>query len=364
MDAVVSFEKVEFASRLLSWYDVSARDLPWRKDKTPYRIWVSEIMLQQTRVETVIPYFERFLRAFPTIGSLAACDEEELHKLWEGLGYYRRAKHLKEAAIQIMERHGGVFPSAKDDVEALKGIGAYTSGAIRSIAFEQKAAAVDGNVLRVFARLTGEEGDIADGAIKTKLTKQVEHLLPDRRNGDFTQALMELGATVCLPNGLPRCEVCPFAADCVARKTDAIGSIPRKTKQATRRVESWTVFVLCAPDGRIHVNKRPKTGLLANLWEFDNAPGRLSEREAKNHLEAIGVSIRAIRRLPDRTHVFSHIEWRMTAYRVDVASAEVPEYGLWTSVLKLKEELSIPTAVRPYLELSVEGNESACYNSL
>ena len=362
MDAVVSWDKAAFAARLLDWYDVSARDLPWRKDKTPYRIWVSEIMLQQTRVETVIPYYERFLRAFPTIGKLAACEDEELRKMWEGLGYYRRAKHLKDAAIQIMERHGGSFPSEREAIEALPGIGAYTSGAIRSIAFEQKAAAVDGNVLRVFARLTGEDGDIADRTVKNKLTKRVEDLLPDRRNGDFTQALMELGATVCLPNGAPKCAVCPFVSECVARKTDAVGSIPRKTKQPSRRCEDWTVFVLRSIDGRIHVNKRPERGLLANLWEFDKAPGLLDDREAKTYLDDRRIPYRTIRVLPDRTHVFSHVEWRMKAYLVGVASDAVPTDGTWASVLKLKEEFSIPTAVRPYLELSVEGIESAWYN--
>lgn len=359
MDAVVSIDKAEFASRLLSWYDVSARDLPWRKDKTPYRIWVSEIMLQQTRVETVIPYYRRFLQSFPTIESLAACDEEALRKLWEGLGYYRRAKHLKEASIRIMERHGGVFPSAKEDIEALPGIGAYTSGAIRSIAFEQKAAAVDGNVLRVFARLTGETGDLAQTTVKRRLTERVEELLPDRRNGDFTQALMELGATVCLPNGLPKCEVCPFSTECVARNSATTASIPLKTKQTARRVEDWTVFVLCSPEGRIHVNKRPGNGLLANLWEFDKTLGHLSEQEAKDHLNALGVLVRAIRRLPDRTHVFSHVEWRMTAYRVDVASDKTLDDGLWVSVPHLKEDFSIPTAVRAYLDLSVEEARSA-----
>lgn len=359
MDAVVSTDKASFAARLLAWYDLSARDLPWRKDKTPYRIWVSEIMLQQTRVETVIPYYERFLRAFPTIEALAACDEEELRKLWEGLGYYRRAGHLKEAAIRIVERHGGVFPCEKEDIEALPGIGAYTAGAIRSIAFEQPAAAVDGNVLRVFARLTGETDDIAQTAVKRRLTRQVEERLPDRRNGDFTQALMELGATVCLPNGQPRCEVCPFASECVARLTDAVGSIPKKAKPATRRVESWTVFVLCSPDGRIHVNQRPETGLLARLWEFDKTPGRLTEREAKDHLEARGVMVRAIRRLPERTHVFSHVEWRMTAYRVDVPTTEGSDRGVWASASTLKNDFSIPTAVRPYLDLSIEEARSA-----
>lgn len=345
------FEPADFAARLLAWYDASARDLPWRKDKTPYRIWVSEIMLQQTRVETVIPYYERFLSTFPTIESLAIAEDEKLRKLWEGLGYYRRAKHMKEAAIQIMECHGGVFPDDKEAIESLKGIGAYTSGAIRSIAFEQKAAAVDGNVLRVFARLTGEEGDLSAPAVKSRLHKRVESLLPERRNGDFTQALMELGATVCLPNGQPRCALCPFVSQCVAIATNTIGSIPKKSAKPNRKIEAWTILILVSPDGRIHLNQRPKEGLLADLWEFDKLAGGRDETEVRQFLEVKGIPIQTVKRLENRTHVFSHIEWQMTAYRIGVMSVDVVKEGIWADRWQIDESLSIPTAVRPYLDL-------------
>jgi A/G-specific adenine glycosylase len=353
MDELMKLEQPAFASRLLAWYDVAARDLPWRKDKTPYRIWVSEIMLQQTRVDTVIPYYERFLSVFPTIESLAVASDEKLRKLWEGLGYYRRAKHMKEAAIQIMQRHGGVFPSEKEAIEALKGIGEYTSGAIRSIAFEQIAAAVDGNVLRVFARLTGEEGDLTEAAVKSRLTHRVKELLPKHRNGDFTQALMELGATVCLPNGLPKCEVCPFASQCVAKATNRIGSIPKKKDKAKRKIEEWTIFVLCSPDGRIHLNQRPHQGLLADLWEFDKERGVLDETQARGWLETRGIHFRTLKRLENRMHVFSHIEWHLSAYQVYVLSADVVRDGLWADRPRIDDDLSIPTAVRPYLDLLI-----------
>lgn len=354
----MKFEPAAFAARLLAWYDASARDLPWRKNKTPYRIWVSEIMLQQTRVETVLPYYDRFLSAFPTIESLAIADDEKLRKLWEGLGYYRRAKHMKEAAIQIMEHHGGVFPSDKEAIESLKGIGAYTSGAIRSIAFEQKAAAVDGNVLRVIARLTGEEGDLIEPAVKSRLSKRVETLLPNRRNGDFTQALMELGATVCLPNGQPNCSVCPFSSECVAKATDKIGSIPKKAAKPKRKVEAWTILILTSPDGRIHLNRRPKKGLLADMWEFDKIEGEHNESEVRRILNEKGVSIQAVRRLGNRMHVFSHMEWLMTAYQVDIAKVDVGTDGIWADRRHIDEILSIPTAVRPYLDLLIEEHES------
>lgn len=343
-----------FSQRLLDWYDVSKRDLPWRKDKNPYRIWVSEIMLQQTRVETVIPYYERFLTAFPTIERLACAKDDHLAKQWEGLGYYRRVKHMKEAANQIMDRHGGVFPTRKEDVEALKGIGEYTSGAIRSIAFDQKAAAVDGNVLRVAARLLGETGDIAETAVKRRLGNAVEQWLPEDRNGDFTQALMELGATVCLPNGTPRCDVCPFRDECVAKQSGRVDRIPKKAKKPSRRVEAKTVFLLYTREGLIHLTKRPEDGLLAGLWEFDGEDGVLDEATARSVLSARGYRVRSMSFLGFRTHVFSHVEWKMTGFAVLVEPEDSDSNGIWMSQDDIDSKYSIPSAFRPYFEQFIE----------
>ncbi|MDR2771021.1 MAG: A/G-specific adenine glycosylase, partial [Clostridiales Family XIII bacterium] len=264
---------------LLSWYRANARDLPWRADREPYHIWLSEIMLQQTRAETARPYYERFLRALPTIRDLAEADETRLMKLWEGLGYYSRARNLQKAARAILERHAGQFPRDLREISALPGIGAYTAGAIASICFDEATPAVDGNVLRVTARLTGDAAPIDAPGRRKKTEDMLKPLYPAKARGDFTQSLMELGALICLPGGAARCDACPLAAVCTARRADRVANLPVKGEKKARRKEEKTVLVLRCKDA-VALCRREREGLLAGLWEFPNADGSLCETEA------------------------------------------------------------------------------------
>jgi len=257
---------------LLEWYRDNARSLPWRDDPTPYHVWVSEVMLQQTRVAAVLDYYRRFMAEVPDVAALAALSEERLMKLWQGLGYYSRARNLQAAARQIMEEHGGSFPSDYQAVRALKGVGDYTAGAICSIAFGQPVPAVDGNVLRVVTRVTGDEGDITTPAMKAKVAAHLAPIIPLDDPGAFTQAMMELGATVCLPNGAPLCDTCPARSFCTARLENRVDMLPVKTKKKARRVEERTVWLIFH-EGRVALRRRPAKGLLAGLWEYPNEPG-------------------------------------------------------------------------------------------
>ena len=253
---------------LLEWFRDNARKLPWRDDPTPYHVWLSEIMLQQTRVAAVLGYYQRFLEEAPDVAALAALPEDRLMKLWQGLGYYSRARNLQKAARVIVEEYGGVFPSGYAAVRALPGVGDYTAGAICSIALGQAAPAVDGNVLRVYARLCGDNGDIATPQMKKKVTQDLEKIIPVDAPGTFNQALMELGATVCLPNGAPLCERCPVREFCAALAQGCIGELPVKMPKKPRRVEERTVWLIFHGDA-VALRRRPGRGLLAGLWELD-----------------------------------------------------------------------------------------------
>ena len=266
------------------WYRANKRDLPWRRDKEPYHVWLSEIMLQQTRVEAVKGYYARFLDALPTIGHLAVCDDDSLHKLWEGLGYYSRVRNLKKAAIKIMEEHGGVFPGEYEAIWALPGIGDYTAGAICSICFDKKEPAVDGNVLRVVSRILEDATPIDLPAQKKKVNQLLKAVYPDEA-GEFTQALMELGATLCGPNWKPRCEECPCKDFCGGAIHGTAEQFPVKSPKKEKRVEEKTVFILSC-DGRYALRKRPDPGLLAGLWEFPNVPGKLETKKALDQVES------------------------------------------------------------------------------
>ena len=313
---------------LLGWYDRSARVLPWRSDPTAYHVWISEIMLQQTRVSAVLPYYERFLRALPDTAALAAAEEGQLLKLWEGLGYYNRARNLQKAARMVMEEFGGRFPETYEEIRRLPGVGEYTAGAVASIAFGQRVSAVDGNVLRILARITGDEGDILDAKVKARFRGWVEEILPPTRCGDFNQALMELGAVVCVPNGAPRCEDCPAAALCRAKAEGAWERLPVKKKKAPRRREELTVFVLLR-GGEMALRRRKDQGLLASLWEFPNVPGTLDEAGAADQLARWGLTVKAWRRQVRAKHIFTHVEWHMTGY-VAEAAGEGPADFCWT----------------------------------
>ncbi len=333
------------AEPLLAWYDENKRALPWRGTRDPYKIWVSEIMLQQTRVAAVIPYYQRWMAELPDVAALAAVEEETLLKLWEGLGYYSRARNLKKAACVLMEEYGGQFPRTHAELIKLPGIGAYTAGAIASIAFKERVAAVDGNVLRVAARTALLEGDIMDQRVRREMQARMDQATPGDRPGDFNQALMDLGATVCLPNGAPNCAVCPLASLCGAHALGREQELPVKRKKAPRRVEEMTVFLLFC-QGRAALRKRGDTGLLAGLWEFPHVPGTLDEASAGAVLAAWGLSPLDWREKIEAKHIFTHVEWRMTGYLLDVMEA-AGDFA-WATAAQM-EALAVPSAFGKYL---------------
>ncbi|MCD7981609.1 MAG: A/G-specific adenine glycosylase [Clostridiales bacterium] len=333
---------------LLQWYETNARALPWREDITPYRVWVSEIMLQQTRVETVKPYFERFMRELPAIRDLAECSEDRLLKLWEGLGYYNRVRNMQEAAKTVLADCGGQLPADYDRLRALKGIGSYTAGAIASIAFGIPVPAVDGNVLRVIMRVCADDSDIAKQPVKTDVERRLAAVIPDGRSGTFNQALMELGATVCLPNGEPLCGECPWRNLCEARKHDIQTLLPVKGKAKARKHENLTILIIRDGD-RVVLHKRPDRGLLAGLYEFPNRKGHLTQDEAIRAVQEMRLHPLHIRRLEDAGHIFSHVEWHMTGYMVQVDSLTREEAELlFIEVEEMREHYPIPSAFSAY----------------
>ena len=338
------FEKMPGA--VLPWFEANKRDLPWRRDREPYHIWLSEIMLQQTRVEAVKGYYTRFLDALPTIESLAYADDDLLHKLWEGLGYYSRVRNLKKAAVVIMEQHGGEFPCDYEDVLALPGIGAYTAGAICSIAFGQKKAAVDGNVLRVVSRLTETDTPIDSPAYKKEVQAALEAIYPEDA-GAFTQALMELGATVCGPNWKPRCDECPCRGFCGGAIHGTAEQFPVKKPKLQRKIEDRTVFILSCGD-RYALEKRKQAGLLAGLWQFPNVTGKLDATEAVNAVQAFGIPVRDILRQTEKKHIFTHIQWQMRAFYMEVA--DISDRFVWITADEIEEKAALPTAFRQFWE--------------
>lgn len=337
----------EITKALLQWYDYNARILPWRGNPTPYRVWVSEIMLQQTRVEAVKPYYDRFMKELPDIKSLAFVDDDLLMKLWEGLGYYNRARNLKIAANQIMDEFGGQMPADYQALLSLKGIGEYTAGAIGSIAFGLPVAAVDGNVLRVITRITGDESDILKQATKRAITKDILEILPKERAGDFNQALMELGAIVCVPNGQPKCEQCPWDTICRAYKEDLIDKIPVKTPKKKRKIEHKTVFLLEYQD-KIAVHKRAAKGLLAGLWEFPNKEGIFSIEDMEALMDKWEVETYRSQVTKKAKHIFSHIEWHMTGFYIECQQKPNVEDFVWISREELEKSYAIPSAFEAF----------------
>lgn len=333
----------QFSKKLLAWYDQNARDLPWRHTKDPYAIWISEIMLQQTRVEAVKEYYKRFLTALPTVQDLAQVDDERLMKLWQGLGYYSRARNLKQSAQIIVNELQGVFPNNKQELLKLKGVGDYTSGAIASIAFEERVPAVDGNVMRVFARVWQNELDIANPKTKRVFEELVQNTLPKTRIGDYNQAIMELGATVCLPNGAPLCATCPFREVCLAYQNNTIDQYPVKTPKKQRVVHPKTVFVVLVGD-KVWLHKRANKGLLAGLWEFANVAGHKTKEESIVALHTMGVQVQNLQKLKDTKHIFTHLEWHMQTWIVHASRVQLqPDYVL-ASVQQLEQEFAIPNA--------------------
>ncbi|MBQ8310160.1 MAG: A/G-specific adenine glycosylase [Clostridia bacterium] len=335
---------------LLAWYRANRRALPWRETTDPYRIWLSEIMLQQTRVEAVKPYYARFLEAAPTVADLAALDEARLMKLWEGLGYYSRARNLQKAARIVVEQYGGRMPDSYENLLKLPGIGEYTAGAIASIAFGICVPAVDGNVLRVLSRVAGSYEDIAEQATKSAFRDALAEVVPTDA-GDFTQAMIELGATVCVPNGEARCGVCPMVSVCEAKRRGLTDELPVRAAKKARRIEKKTVLLIRDGD-RTALHKRPDKGLLAGLYELPNTEGHLGEDEVLSYIRSIGFEPLRLARLEDAKHIFTHIEWHMIAYDVRITPEFDGYHGASGMLLvpndEMRESFAIPSAFSAY----------------
>ena len=359
---------------LLEWYGAHARVLPWRESKEspprlrsagskespprlrsagskespidPYQVWISEIMLQQTRVEAVKPYFKRFMEALPDIKSLAEVPEDRLLKLWEGLGYYSRARNLKKAAAIVVEDYGGQLPASFEALKLLPGIGSYTAGAIASIAFGIPVPAVDGNVLRVITRVVGSREDILKQSVKKRIESILQEVMPQTGVGDYNQALIEVGAIVCVPNGAPLCLECPMASLCVARRDDLTGEIPVKTPKKARRIEEKTILLLFW-SGRVAIRKRGEDGLLASMYEFPNLEGYPGEQEIAALFSESGQEVRS---LPEAKHIFSHVEWHMKGYSIELQEKPEGDY-LWVTPEEVRETYSLPSAFKVYTKM-------------
>lgn len=389
------FELEQLVEPLQNWFRNNARVLPWRENPTAYYVWISEIMLQQTRVEAVKPYFDRFIRELPDVQALAECPEDKLLKLWEGLGYYNRVRNLKIAANQIMEEYNGQIPSEYKELLKLKGIGHYTAGAVSSIAFGKAVPAVDGNVLRVISRVTADDSDIMKQSVRTHMEDKLFALMNRNSMADgkettlkqtpynieetqpvmvvpsiFNQALMELGATVCVPNGAPHCEVCPWGKLCEARKQNRIEELPVKKKAKARRIEEKTVLIV--KDGeQLALHKRGSKGLLAGLYELPNVEGHLSEQEVLEYVRMQGYEPVRIQPTCEAKHIFSHVEWHMKGYAVFLEAKEYPvselqgdlaedsdlfveekkkEDWIFIEVEETKDNYAIPSAFSKYAE--------------
>ncbi len=372
---------------LIAWYDCNKRDLPWRRDITPYRVWLSEIMLQQTRVEAGREYFLRFIGELPNVEALANVPDEQLMKLWEGLGYYNRARNLKKAAGVLMERYGGEFPSTYEELLELPGIGPYTAGVISSIAFSRCRPSVDGNVLRVIMRVLGRRDDIGKESVKRAVERALllvmESGMAHERPGDFNQSLMELGAIVCIPNGRPHCDRCPWAADCVAKAEGITMELPVKQVKKSRRIEERTVLILRDEKERLLLHRREERGLLAGMWELPALSGKLDEQGVRQAVKPFEekLQLQWLRPAGEAVHVFSHVEWHMTAFEgrirpasgADAAAAafggtalgavaeesrpylkdvrrEEPRW-IWADAKQIREEIALPSAFKGFRKI-------------
>lgn len=335
---------------LLAWYDRERRILPWREEPAPYHVWVSEIMLQQTRVEAVKPYYDTFMKHLPGIKELAQAEEETLLKLWEGLGYYNRVRNLKKAAVRIMEEYEGVMPEDYEELLKLPGIGSYTAGAIASIAYGKPVPAVDGNVLRILARLRCDDRDIMQQSVRGQIEEELSQVMPKDRPGDFNQALMELGAIVCVPGGEPECGRCPWENICMAHQKNIETQYPVKTQKKPRVIEKKTVLLI-RDENKAALRKRPSRGLLAGMYEFPNLEGHLSEQEVLGWLKERGLLAIRIEPLLESKHIFTHKEWHMTGYAVRVDELESKNTDsdfIFVEREEAKGRYPIPSAYKAY----------------
>lgn len=330
---------------LLNWYQQNKRDLPWRKDQNPYHVWISEIMLQQTRIEAVIGYYDRFIKRLPSIQNLAQINDDELLKLWEGLGYYTRARNLKKAAIMIMEEYDGIFPNTFEQIMSLPGIGEYTASAIGSICFSLKEVTIDGNVLRVYMRLQNCYDNVDDLKIRRKVRNELQKIMPEEA-GDFNQALMELGETICLPNGIPKCSECPLKNFCKSYQNDTYLELPIKNKKKDKKEEKYTILLFYYKSQFV-LEKRKESGLLQNLWQFPNIQGHLTKKQLENYLKENKIKFLKVKKSVSYTHIFTHKRWNMISYMVEL---DKNDYNMNWNDLKTLKERAIPTAFMPFLK--------------
>lgn len=337
----------DIAEPIVKWYQNEEKNLPWKQDKEPYHIWISEIMLQQTRIEAVKRYYERLMKELPTVYDLATVDDEKLLKLWEGLGYYSRARNLKKAANIIVQEYDGIVPNKYEQLIKLPGIGEYTAGAIASISSNEKVTAVDGNVLRVVSRIIGSKENVLLPETKKKITTIVQKILPEE-SGNFNEGIMEIGEKICLPNGIPLCEKCPIQQFCYAKGNNLVSEIPVRIKDTKRKVENKTVFVIKTEDGKIAIKKRENKGLLANLYELPNVDDIVKEEDIKNIVKDWNLKLIEIKQGKDKKHVFTHIEWHMKHYQITVENEDT-EF-IWVSQEQLNKQYPLPTAFAKFLK--------------
>ena len=331
---------------LLEWYLENKRMLPWRKTKDPYHIWISEIMLQQTRIEAVIPYYERFMRRLPDISSLASINEDELLKLWEGLGYYNRARNLKKAALIMMKDYNGMFPDTYEEIKKLPGIGEYTASAIASICFNEQTPTVDGNVLRVLARVKEDKRNVDLIRTKKEVRKELEKIIP-KDSGNFNESLMELGEVICLPNTTPKCEICPIKTFCKANLHQSWNKFPKKGEQNSQKELFYTILLMSFKD-EYAIIKRNEKQILHSLWEFPNLEGKLSKKEVEEYLKSLNIKDTKIKEGISSKHIFTHQIWYLTSFEIELTNK--PAYFTWKKIDEIKKDYAIPGAFKPFLE--------------
>lgn len=331
--------------KILNWYHENKRLLPWRLDKNPYHVWISEIMLQQTRIEAVIDYYNRFLDNIPTIKDLATISEDKLLKLWEGLGYYNRARNLKKAAMIMEKEYHGSFPNTYEEILSLPGIGEYTASAIASICFNLSTPTVDGNVMRVYTRVNEDKSNIDDVKTKKMIRDNITKLIP-KESGNFNEALMEIGETICLPNGTPKCDICPLKEVCKARRNNTWMNYPVKKEKKKQQEKKYTILILKSKD-KYAIIKRENETLLNNLWGFPYIENHISKKELENNLKEKNISYIKIKKFITCKHIFTHQIWNMNSYLIEIE--EENKNYTWASLKELKDTYAIPTAFKPFL---------------
>ena len=337
----------DLAEKITDWYVEHKRSLPWRKDKDPYHVWISEIMLQQTRIEAVVSYYHRFLKELPTIHDLASVEEEKLLKLWEGLGYYNRARNLKKAAVIITEKYHGKFPTTYEDILSLPGIGEYTASAIASICFSLPEVTIDGNVLRVYTRVF-EDGSVIDlEKEKRRIRNTLMKIVPSC-SGDFNEGFMELGETICIPGGIPKCSECPLYDICLSRKHGTSLKYPVRLEKKEKKLEHYTVFIFYYKNYFL-LEKRVDTGLLHGLWQFPNVEGTILQEEVERYCRNLDIEPLKIEIGISYTHIFTHKKWVMNSYYIEISQKDKNKLtGVFVTKREREEHYSLPGAFQPF----------------